>query len=56
MSVPYSNFEVFMFHNRCVICILGIGYETAKYIAAHGGRVIIACRSEEKAMIVSIMR
>ncbi|XP_072046329.1 retinol dehydrogenase 11-like [Amphiura filiformis] len=27
----------------------GIGYETAKYIAAHGGRVIIACRSEERA-------
>ncbi|XP_072045521.1 retinol dehydrogenase 12-like [Amphiura filiformis] len=27
----------------------GIGYETAKYIAAHGGRVVLACRSEEKA-------
>ena len=32
---------------------VGIGYETSKYIAAHGGRVIIACRSEENATQVS---
>ena len=31
----------------------GIGYETAKAIARMGARVIIACRSEEKAKEVS---
>ena len=31
----------------------GIGYETAKAIAQMGARVIIACRSEERAKEVS---
>ena len=31
----------------------GIGYETAKSLAAMGARVCIACRSEEKAKAVS---
>ena len=31
----------------------GIGYETAKAIAFMGARVIIACRTEEKAIEVS---
>ena len=31
----------------------GIGYETAKTLAAMGARVCIACRSEEKAKAVS---
>ena len=33
-----------------IVCLyLGIGYQTAKSIAKLGGRVIIACRNEEKA-------
>ena len=31
------------------ITIVGIGYQTAKSIAKLGGRVVIACRNEEKA-------
>ena len=31
----------------------GIGYETSKAIAEMGGRVVIACRSEERASQVS---
>ena len=34
----------------------GIGYETAKAIATMGARVIIACRSEERANEVMIER
>ncbi len=34
----------------------GIGYETAKTIALMGARVIIACRTEEKAIEVSIIK
>ena len=33
----------------------GIGYEVAKWIAMMGGTVIIACRSEDKAMEVRTM-
>ena len=33
----------------------GIGYETAKGLALLGARVIIACRSEERAKGVSIV-
>jgi len=29
----------------------GIGYETARVLAAHGARVLMACRSEEKARL-----
>ncbi|XP_048765177.2 dehydrogenase/reductase SDR family member on chromosome X-like isoform X3 [Ostrea edulis] len=34
----------------------GIGYETAKWIAMRGARVIIACRSEERANAVSVIK
>ena len=33
---------------------IGIGYETAKFIAMMGAEVIIACRSQEKAKLVTI--
>ena len=32
----------------------GIGYETAKTLASMGAHTIIACRSEEKALAVSL--
>ncbi len=35
--------------------LLGIGYETAKYIAFMGAQVVIACRSENRAKAVSIL-
>ena len=33
----------------------GIGYETAKALAEMGAHTFIACRSQEKAVAVSIM-
>ena len=43
------------FQSTCYsINVTGIGYETAKWIAMMGARVIIACRSEERAKKVSL--
>ena len=36
-------------------CSLGIGYEVAKWLAMIGARVILACRSKDKAMEVCNM-
>ena len=33
----------------------GIGYETAKAVAQMGARVIVACRSEQRAKEVSLL-
>ena len=33
-------------------CFAGIGYEVAKWLAMMGGTVIVACRSEDKAVEV----
>lgn len=38
----------------CCLLFPGIGYETAKYIAMMGAKVVLACRSEQKANEVRI--